>query len=73
MVDFNCCPHMAELRAVLAEVQLERVRSEIDNGRLQQEVERLKAENESLTAIIEHELILNRSHSPNMEKDFQFD
>ncbi len=54
MVDFSCCPHMCELRAALTEIQLERVRLEIDNARLQQEVE-------ELISVIESELD-NRNH-----------
>jgi hypothetical protein len=49
MVDFTCCPHVAELRSALVEEQSERVRLEIDNARLQQEIE-------ELVSVIEGEL-----------------
>lgn len=55
MVSFDCCPPMAQLRAALEEAEMERVRLEIDNARLQQEVE-------ELVSVIESELDLNRNH-----------
>lgn len=52
MVDFNCCPHMAELRTVLEN-------SQADCIRLQIEVKKLKSDNELLMTQLQEQEFQN--------------